>query len=115
MASHVLDFNQRTGYDATSTASLDSRDLTKPYVDPLSGAFSADAFGSELVLPAAWTQGYQTADYEFTVNAYDLWGNLETITGSLAAVPEPLATTAVAGAALLGFALWRCRGKHRQT
>lgn len=105
--SHLLDLNRRTGYDASSTATLDSRDLTKPYIDPASGALTGSQFVSGLVVPAAWTQAYLDNGHELAVTARDIWGNAEHFTVNLSVVPEPEMWTVFAGAALVSFALWR--------
>lgn len=83
--SYTLDFDQRIGYDATSTEDLDTQDTTAPYVDPQSFGDTAIAFASMLVIPGSWTSGYSLQDYEIKITATDIWGNAVSIT----AVPEP--------------------------
>jgi hypothetical protein len=107
--SHVLDLNQRTGYDASTTASLDSRNLTKPYIDPASGALTGNQFVSGLIVPAAFAQPYLDNGHELVVTARDLWGNTESFTVSLTVVPEPAAWAGVTGLGLGLFAWWRRR------
>jgi hypothetical protein len=107
--SHVLDLNQRTGYDASSTASLDSRDLTKPYIDPASGALTGNQFASGLIVPAAFAQPYLDNGHELVVTAQDLWGNTENFTVDLTVVPEPSTWAGVTGLGLGIFAWLRHR------
>lgn len=109
--SHVLDLNQRLGYDASSTAALDSRDLTKPYIDPASGALTGSQFVSALVVPSAWNEAYLDNGHELAITARDIWGHAEQFTVNLAVVPEPETWSVLAGAALLSFAFWR---RHRR-
>jgi murein DD-endopeptidase MepM/ murein hydrolase activator NlpD len=108
-ASHVLDLNQRTGYDASTTASLDSRDLTKPYIDPASGALTGNQFVSGLIVPAAFAQPYLDNGHELVVTARDLWGNTENFTVNLTVVPEPATCAGITGLGLGLFAWWRRR------
>ena len=88
--SHTLDYNQRTGFDATSTASLDTQDTNVPYIDPQSYGDTAIAFATYIQIPASWTQPYDNETYETIVKVTDLWGNIV----SLTVVPESAYTTA---------------------
>lgn len=98
VASHTLDYNQRLGFDATSTAALDTRDLTQPYVAPQPFGDTSTAFLADLVVPSAWLAGTDPGTHRLEVDVVDLWGN----TVSTVAVPEPTAALllAVAGVAL---------------
>lgn len=51
---HELDLNRRIGFDASSTAAIDSQDKTKPYLEPI--AFNRDptTWSTELVIPRVW-------------------------------------------------------------
>lgn len=109
VTSHVLDLNQRLGYDATSTASLDSRDETKPYLDPVGGALTGSQFVSGIIVPAAWAQPYLDNGHELVITARDIWGNTENLTVNLAPVPEPAEWAGAAGVALTVLAVLRRR------
>lgn len=85
--SHTLDFNQRTGFDARSTRALDCQGRsvgnvcqapTAPYFSPDPWSSSATNYTTNLVIPGSWTSGY--AGEPMKVTAYDLWGNIETVT-----------------------------------
>ena len=73
VAHHVLDFNQRIGYDATSTDTLDPPDKTKPYMDPLPFG-SAPRYKTNVALPALFVGAYYGAAYESTLTATDTLG-----------------------------------------
>ncbi len=107
LLSHVLDFNQRTGFDATTNALLDGQDKTKPYVAPQYFADGQTNFESQLVVPDEWLGAYAGAGYEVTVTASDIWLNSTSLTVS--AVPEPSAYAAGAGVVALVAGLIRRR------
>ncbi len=87
VTSHTLDLNQRTGFDATSTANLDTQDTSVPYVDPVASQLSGGQYSSTIVIPSDWTSSYQDSIYEVTVMASDIWSNTESMVFNL--VPEP--------------------------
>ena len=107
--SHTLDFNQRTGFDATTNALLDARDLTKPYVAPQFFEDSATTFISQVVVPDSWLGGYLSPDFEITVTASDIWLESTALTVSASAIPEPSTYAALLGALALGAAAVRRR------
>ncbi len=84
---HTLDLNQRIGFDATSTANLDTPDTTKPYFDPVTPGLTASEYVNEVIVPGAWTSGFGSGDHQLEVTISDLWQNSETTT--ITVVPEP--------------------------
>ncbi len=78
-ATHVLDLNQRLGFDASSTATLDSQDLSKPYLSPESFGPSATLFSTKLVIPAVFTQNLPSNKYLTTVKVFDIWGGTRSV------------------------------------
>lgn len=106
--SHSLDFNQRTGFDATTNAALDTQDLTHPYTAPQYFEDSDTTYGSQLVVPTSWLGAYANAAYSVSVTASDIWLNTTSLTVS--AVPEPSTYAALAGVLVLGAVAWRRRG-----
>ncbi|MBI5423862.1 MAG: M23 family metallopeptidase [Opitutae bacterium] len=107
--SHTLDFNQRLGFDATTNAALDTRDLTKPYTAPQYFEDADTTFNSQLVVPTSWLGAYASAAYSVNVTASDIWLNSTTLTVGASAVPEPSTYAALAGALALGAVAWRRR------
>ncbi|GAB4178300.1 MAG: hypothetical protein Fur0032_18730 [Terrimicrobiaceae bacterium] len=85
--SHLLDFDQRVGYDASTTALLDTRDFAAPYIDPLAFGDTATQFQSDIRVPAAWLASYETPVHTLRVTATDLYGSAVQL--DLALVPEP--------------------------
>lgn len=104
MASHVLNYNTREGFDATTDENLDQRNEALPYIDPAAFGDTATEFVTTIVLPDAFTGPYQSFNYKVVVTAADIWGNQETLTVGL--VPEPtsggLALALCAGLGVLG-------------
>lgn len=99
---HILDYNQRTGYDATTNANLDTWDKTSPYIDPVAFGDSATQFDTQLIVPFEWMQAYADGGYTVNVTATDIWGNSETV--SFIAIPEPASVMLImAGATMLTF------------
>ncbi len=97
----VLDYNQRLGYNASTTALLDSRDQSVPYVDPLPFGDTAASFSTGLVLPSAWLAAYEEARFQVEVTAWDVYGTA--VTKTVAMVPEPSALALLAaGVGLVG-------------
>jgi hypothetical protein len=107
--SHTLDFNQRLGFDASTNALLDTRDLTQPYSAPQYFQDTDTTFQSQLVVPTDWLGGFNTAAYEVRVTASDIWLNSTVATVSASAVPEPSTYAALAGLLALGMVGWRRR------
>lgn len=71
--SHTLDFNLRIGYDATSTAALDTFDTAVPYLSPVSFGYSATEWKADLIVPAGWLASKTTSE-EVVVTVSDIWG-----------------------------------------
>lgn len=108
MKSHVLDFDQRTGFNATTTALLDTRDMGSPYLSPLSFGDTATQFRTDIIVPDDWLAGYRTHEYVVRATASDLYGagaNLE-----VALVPEP-STAALCLTTLCLAIAWRKRSR----
>lgn len=111
LLSHTLDFNQRTGFDATTNALLDEQDTTRPYLVPQEFTDAQANFLTVLAVPDQWLGAYATADYEITITAADIWNNTTSLTVS--AIPEPSTCAALSGLLALGLAVWRRRGAAR--
>lgn len=107
LQSHVLDFNQRIGFDASTNALLDTRDLTKPYVVPQAFGDEQTNYTTALAVPQGWLGAYGATGYEVTVTATDIWENSTSLT--FAAIPEPSTYALGAGLLALGVASWRRR------
>ena len=104
---HTLDLNQRIGFDATSTANLDTADTTKPYFSPVTPGFTSTEYKNGLIVPSNWTSGYGDSDHQLNVTLKDLWENSETL--SITVIPEPRFYAIVSGALLFGLALIKRR------
>lgn len=106
--SHTLDFNQRTGFDASTNALLDEQDTTKPYMVPLAFTDAQTNYQSSIAIPHGWLGAYRNdGSYEIVVTATDTWENSTSLTVS--AIPEPSTYAAIAGALTLACALRRRR------
>jgi len=110
VASHLLDYNQRIGYDASTTSTLDdyASGVLLPHVDPLPFGDTATEFATQLVVPDSWLTGYSSDQYRIDVTATDIWGSA--LTTSFSAVPE----SPVTGIALATAALALTLARHRQ-
>jgi len=104
---HVLDFNLRSGYNAETTAALDTLDTGNPYVDPVAFGDDATQFESSLVVPGAWLAGYEDPRYEVEIRAFDIYGNEATETVAL--IPEPSSV----GLVLAGLGVASLAGRKR--
>ncbi|MFM7718141.1 MAG: M23 family metallopeptidase, partial [Actinomycetota bacterium] len=78
MASHVLDLDERLGFDATSTAGLDTPTTSKPYFSP-SPFGTASPYVTDLVIPKGWVGSFSGSKFRTTVTATDVWGNAVTL------------------------------------
>lgn len=79
MASHVLDLDERLGFDATSTAALDTPTVTKPYFSPIRFG-TATPYVTDLIIPRTWVGSMSGSKYRSTVTATDIWGNTTSVT-----------------------------------
>ena len=110
ITSHVLDLNQRTGFDATSTANLDTQDTSLPYIVPSLSPFGTDHWETQFVVPESWLSGNYDQGHELVLTATDIWGTSMSTTVALSTVPEPATAATAAGfTALLSAALRRRR------
>lgn len=109
IASHILDLNQRTGFDASSTANLDTQDMSLPYLVPSLSPFSTNDWGTQLVVPESWLSGNYGKGYELVMTATDIWGTSVSSTVALSAVPEPAQAVSLLGVIALASAAMRRR------
>ncbi|MFM2105737.1 MAG: hypothetical protein RL338_769 [Chloroflexota bacterium] len=72
MASHLLDLDERLGFDPTSTAALDTPDTTRPYLAPLPFG-TRSPYQTELVIPRSWAASWTGTKFRTTVVATDIW------------------------------------------
>ncbi len=107
---HTLDLNQRIGFDASSTANLDTADTTKPYFSPITPAFTPTQYKNRLIIPSGWTTGFGSGDHQLNVTLKDLWENSET--ASFTVVPETSHYLLMSGSLLSLFIGLRRRGLH---
>ncbi len=106
--SHTLDYNFRTGYDATTLEALDTQNPDDdPYMNPLAFTDSSSAYQTQLIVPSTWIEPYQNAGYDIEVSFTDIWGNTETWSSSLTAVPEPRHAAFLLSALAAGLLLAR--------
>lgn len=91
---HTLDFNLRTGYNASSNAALVIPTVSTPYIDPVSFGDASDVFQMRLVIPDVWLDGFKNGTYRLEICSFDIWGN-ETpaadslLSNAIPSVPEP--------------------------
>lgn len=103
---HVLDFNLRTGFDATEESLLDTQNVLFPYIDPESFSHGSSTFTSNLVIPEAWLQS-ATEPFQLQVDAFDIWGNVTQF--EINSIPEPRLGALLAALCLPGIAVSRRR------
>lgn len=103
---HILDLNLRTGFDASSTITLDPPDVTKPYFDPVPFGNSATEYTTHLIVPNSWLEDYDS-NYRLDTVAYDIWGNPISLQVSL--IPEPRTYAIWAGLSVVAFLYIRRR------
>ncbi len=70
---HTLDLDERIGYDARSTAALDTPDTTRPWLSPVPFG-STSTWTTRLVVPASWWSGVAGVRVRTTVRIVDAWG-----------------------------------------
>lgn len=73
MASHTLDLNERVGFNATTTAALDTADKTRPYFSPVPFG-TASPYVTDIIIPKVFVGGLYGNKYLTTVVVYDIWG-----------------------------------------
>ena len=69
---YTLDLNLRTGFDASSIASLDTQDISKPYLDPERFLTLDTYWIMDFVIPKSWV-GPKSATQEFVVTITNTW------------------------------------------
>lgn len=67
---HILDLSERVGFDATSTAALDTQDTTKPYIEPISFGKSKSIWEAEYRIPAGYD--YKNVGESFVLELTDV-------------------------------------------
>ena len=78
VAGHLLDLDERIGFDARSTAALDTPDRSRPWLSPI--AFGSTAtYATRLVIPAAWWSAVAGMKVRTTVRVVDAWGRSTSI------------------------------------
>jgi len=111
VASHVLDYNLREGYDASELELLDEQNPdNNPYMNPLPFTDSTSLYETQLIVPSEWTNGYLNSGYNLEVTFTDIWGNTEVFSTALTAVPEPGTVAGITGLLALGLVYLRKRG-----
>ncbi len=75
--SHVLDFNTRTGFDATSVKALDIPDKSVPYIEPVIFNTTIDRFETNIIIPKSFWEA--NAPSISVMHVTDMWGNTENI------------------------------------
>jgi hypothetical protein len=78
---HILDLNLRTGFDATSTDALDTRNEDNPYLDPASFGYAAENWQINLIVPLSWVSSHNGY---VNVAVHDTWGHFAGGTSLLA-------------------------------
>jgi len=73
---HVLDLNLRLGYDARSTAALDTLDKSLPFLQPLTFTTDMDQWRINLVVPARWAKSGLWKTTKVTVSVFNVHGQL---------------------------------------
>eukprot|EP00054_Salpingoeca_dolichothecata_P028813 m.221876 g.221876 ORF g.221876 m.221876 type:complete len:338 (-) comp26320_c0_seq2:142-1155(-) len=68
---HRLDFNERLGFDATTTAALDTQDMTKPYISPMK--LSGKEHPVIVIIPGSWLGKFANKKFLHGVWAFDTW------------------------------------------
>lgn len=76
---YTLNFNNRTGFNATSDAAIDTQDTTHPYMAPLPFDDLSSVYQTSFVLPTSFTTPYPSTKYKTTVTVTDIWGTTKTI------------------------------------
>ncbi|GAB5559171.1 MAG: hypothetical protein SynsKO_08180 [Synoicihabitans sp.] len=110
IASHELDLNLRTGFDATDVDDLDTQNNALPFIEPLNAPFDESVWSTHFVVPDQWLDGNYDQGYELVITATDIWGTSASTSLMLTAVPEP----AHAGVALALAALFFSHSRRRR-
>jgi murein DD-endopeptidase MepM/ murein hydrolase activator NlpD len=79
VANHVLDLNERLGFNATTNVLLDTPDKTKPYFAPTSFGTSSATWGTDVVIPKTWIGSNFGTKFQTIVTVTDIWGRTKTI------------------------------------
>ena len=70
---HVLDYNERIGFNPESTDTLDTPDTTKPYLEPDGFGYSTLEWDMDLIIPSDWIGTKEASDY-FEVKVINTFG-----------------------------------------
>lgn len=72
---YILNFNRRTGFDATSTETLDLQDLQKLYISPVNPTLSTTNYRIEIIIP----EKYKAKKFIKVLRVYDIWGRSQSL------------------------------------
>uniref|UniRef100_A0A7S2MHB6 M23ase beta-sheet core domain-containing protein n=1 Tax=Helicotheca tamesis TaxID=374047 RepID=A0A7S2MHB6_9STRA len=75
--SHLLDLNRRYGYDASSEASHNMYEKTKPYLNSNSFGLSATHWDINFIIPCIWVPSKNVGDM-FRITIHSIWETEET-------------------------------------
>jgi hypothetical protein len=75
VASHILDFNRRTGFDASTNVKLDQVDVAKPYISPILFGQSS-RFRTDIVVPAIFVEDHSGSPFRHQLVVKDLWNEM---------------------------------------
>lgn len=76
---HTLDYNQRIGYDASTSVKLDTVDKTKPYISPVTFGVSKDPYETNIVIPSSFVGNFSGTAYNTTLTISNIWESPTTI------------------------------------
>lgn len=112
IASHVLDLNQRTGFDATSTDDLDTQVTSLLHIVPSLSPFSTTDWKTHFIVPESWLSGNYDQGYELVMTATNIWGTSVSSTVALSSIPEPAQAVSLFGVIALTSAAMRRRRRQ---
>lgn len=92
--SHVLDYNLRTGFDATDINELDDQKTDFSYIEPVEFGDNSTTHETGIAISQEWFDS-ATGSFTLEVSAFDIWGNETQF--SVQSVPEPRAYALLLG------------------
>ena len=72
VASHTLDFNERIGFDPTTNTRLDTVDVSRPYISPVSLGQNS-RFKTSIILPSSHVKQRFGSKFHSRIAAADIW------------------------------------------